>query len=67
MAVQEFTTNLRRTQMVGNVVMVLAAIWMLVMGSVMNVKSGGLLAGILYKALPIGLSFGVVLVLLKLI
>lgn len=53
--------------MIATVVILLAALWMLVMGSVLNVKSGGIFAGVIYKALPIGLSFGLVLVSLHVI
>jgi hypothetical protein len=48
--------------MFATVVLVLAALWMLVIGSLMTVKNGGILAGVLYKALPIGLSFGLALI-----
>ena len=53
--------------MSATIILMLAALWLLVFGSILKVKGGGILAAVLYKALPIGLSFGLVLVSLHVI
>jgi len=53
--------------MAETIIIVLAAIWLLVFGSIITVKIGGIPAAIMYKAFPIGIAFGLVLVALKLI
>lgn len=53
--------------MTTTIILMLAALWLLVVGSILKVNGGGILAAILYKAFPIGLSFGLVLVLLHVV
>jgi hypothetical protein len=53
--------------MIATIILLLGAAWMLYIGSALKVTSGGTRGVLLFKTLPIGLAFGLVLVGLKLI
>jgi hypothetical protein len=53
--------------MAATIIIALAALWLLAFGSIIKVNGGGILAAILYKAFPIAVSFGLILVALKVI